>query len=109
MIFWSIGYYFKGVYNKIDGMFQELASAHAHGTCEIGPPSYEVITQGQGPSELPPPSYAEAVALLHQAGINGKSFSSVVKQKIQFKSLYSRWMIFIFIYRQQTSLWNTTK
>lgn len=37
-----------------------------------GPPSYDVITQGQGPSDLPPPSYAEAIALLQQAGVHGE-------------------------------------
>lgn len=52
---------------------QELAGTQGvsgSGTGTPGPPSYEVITQGQGPSELPPPSYAEAVALLQQTGIH---------------------------------------
>ena len=40
-----------------------------------GPPAYDVIVQGQGPSELPPPSYAEAIALLQQAGVHGKYFT----------------------------------
>ena len=39
-----------------------------------GPPPYEIIAQNHqgGPSELPPPTYAEAVALLQQAGICGE-------------------------------------
>ncbi|XP_066584443.1 uncharacterized protein [Prorops nasuta] len=52
---------------------QELAGAHdasTSGIRNIGPPPYDVITQGQGPSELPPPTYAEAVALLQQTGIS---------------------------------------
>ncbi|XP_012271949.1 uncharacterized protein LOC105695178 isoform X2 [Orussus abietinus] len=54
-------------------LFRELAGAQGvsgSGTGTPGPPSYDAITQGQGPSELPPPSYAEAVALLQQAGIH---------------------------------------
>lgn len=54
--------------------FQELASNQgicAASTTTPGPPSYDIITQNQGNSELPPPSYAEAIALL-QAGVNGK-------------------------------------
>lgn len=54
---------------------QELAASPSVGTSGMGtpgPPSYEVITQAQGSNELPPPSYAEAVSLLRQAGINGK-------------------------------------
>ncbi|KAI4494893.1 uncharacterized protein LOC122516155 isoform X1 [Polistes fuscatus] len=52
---------------------QELAASPSVGTSGMGtpgPPSYEVITQAQGSNELPPPSYAEAVSLLRQAGIN---------------------------------------
>lgn len=42
-----------------------------------GPPPYDSITQGQGPSELPPPTYAEAVALLHQAEIHGRDIHTM--------------------------------
>ncbi|XP_015518706.1 uncharacterized protein [Neodiprion pinetum] len=59
---------------------QELAGAQAvngSGTGTPGPPPYEVITQGQGPSELPPPSYAEAVALLQQAGVQDDKLPGV--------------------------------
>lgn len=51
---------------------QDLAGAQGvsgSGTCTPGPPPYDSVTQG--PSELPPPSYAEAVALLHHNEING--------------------------------------
>ncbi|KAL2721222.1 hypothetical protein V1477_020042 [Vespula maculifrons] len=57
---------------------QELAASPSVGTSGMGtpgPPSYEVITQAQGSNELPPPSYAEAVSLLRQAGINVPSMS----------------------------------
>ena len=37
----------------------------------LGPPSYEVIVQ-ESSNELPPPSYAEAIALLHRTIENGK-------------------------------------
>ncbi|XP_034936176.1 uncharacterized protein [Chelonus insularis] len=60
-------------------LFRELAGAQGvggSGTGTPGPPPYESITQSQGPSELPPPSYAEAVALLHQSEINGAKPSS---------------------------------
>ncbi|XP_008556020.1 uncharacterized protein LOC103577233 isoform X1 [Microplitis demolitor] len=58
---------------------QELASAQGvggSGAGTPGPPPYDSIAQGQGPSELPPPTYAEAVALLHQNEIHGAKFSS---------------------------------
>ncbi|XP_011496719.1 PREDICTED: uncharacterized protein LOC105361294 [Ceratosolen solmsi marchali] len=50
---------------------QEFSGGQAmssSGTGTPGPPPYEVIAQSQGPSELPPPTYAEAVALLQQSG-----------------------------------------
>jgi hypothetical protein len=53
---------------------QEFSGGQAmssSGTGTPGPPPYEVIAQSQGPSELPPPTYAEAVALLQQSGIQG--------------------------------------
>ncbi|KAF7406364.1 hypothetical protein HZH68_005733 [Vespula germanica] len=59
-------------------LFRELAASPSVGTSGMGtpgPPSYEVITQAQGSNELPPPSYAEAVSLLRQAGINVPSMS----------------------------------
>ncbi|OXU30737.1 hypothetical protein TSAR_001897 [Trichomalopsis sarcophagae] len=51
---------------------QEFSGGQAmssSGSGTPGPPPYEVIAQSQGPSELPPPTYAEAVALLQQTGI----------------------------------------
>ncbi|CAD6241393.1 GSCOCG00002719001-RA-CDS [Cotesia congregata] len=60
-------------------LFRELASAQGvggSGAGTPGPPPYDSIAQGQGPSELPPPTYAEAVALLHQSEIHGAKFSS---------------------------------
>lgn len=42
-------------------------------TVTSSPPSYEVIVQ-ESSNELPPPSYAEAVALLHRTIENGKYF-----------------------------------
>ncbi|XP_033214234.1 uncharacterized protein LOC117171237 isoform X2 [Belonocnema kinseyi] len=54
-------------------LFRELAGAQGisgSGSGTPGPPSYDVIVQGQGPSDLPPPSYAEAIALLQQASVH---------------------------------------
>ncbi|XP_058791527.1 uncharacterized protein LOC131664449 isoform X2 [Phymastichus coffea] len=49
------------------GSGQALSSS---GSMTPGPPAYEAIAQSQGPlihqTELPPPTYAEAVALLQQ-------------------------------------------
>ncbi|XP_051161185.1 uncharacterized protein LOC127281505 [Leptopilina boulardi] len=58
---------------------QELAGAQGMSGSSSGtpgPPSYDVITQGQGPSDLPPPSYAEAIALLQQAGVHDAKLES---------------------------------
>ncbi|KAJ8682766.1 hypothetical protein QAD02_018558 [Eretmocerus hayati] len=62
---------------------QELSGAggqamSSSGTGTPGPPPYDVVAQSQGPSELPPPSYAEAVALLQQAGIHDAKPCSTV-------------------------------
>ncbi|KAF7989335.1 hypothetical protein HCN44_008009 [Aphidius gifuensis] len=62
------------VHQRLFRHLQDLAGAQGvsgSGTCTPGPPTYDSVTQGQGPSELPPPSYAEAVALLHHNEING--------------------------------------
>ncbi|XP_043280212.1 uncharacterized protein [Venturia canescens] len=61
-------------------LFLELAAAQGmsgSGAGMIGPPSYEIITQAQCTNELPPPTYAEAVALLQQAGIHDAKLSSI--------------------------------
>ncbi|XP_012262303.1 uncharacterized protein LOC105689678 [Athalia rosae] len=61
-------------------LFRELAGSQAvsgSGARTPGPPPYEVITEGQGPSEMPPPSYAEAVALLQQAGLQDNKLAGV--------------------------------
>ncbi|XP_015588679.1 uncharacterized protein LOC107264676 isoform X2 [Cephus cinctus] len=65
-------------------LFRELAIAQGvggSGAATPGPPSYEVISHGEGSSELPPPSYAEAVALLRRSGINdGKSCCGTISE-----------------------------
>ncbi|KAG7209592.1 hypothetical protein KM043_011253 [Ampulex compressa] len=56
-------------------LFRELAGAQgigSAGTGTPGPPSYDVIIHNQARNELPPPSYAEAIALLHQANNDTK-------------------------------------
>lgn len=51
----------------------------ASGAAASGPPSYEVIARGTTSNELPPPSYAEAVALLHRsAGSDAKTSCGTV-------------------------------
>nr|KAF7429890.1 hypothetical protein H0235_006288 [Vespula pensylvanica] len=84
-------------------LFRELAASPSVGTSGMGtpgPPSYEVITQAQGSNELPPPSYAEAVSLLRQAGINGNRlglFEDISKDEKTLMSLiaeeYLIWMV----------------
>ncbi|KAK0082744.1 hypothetical protein PV325_009926 [Microctonus aethiopoides] len=68
----------------------ELAGAQGvsgSGAGTPGPPPYDSITQGQGPSELPPPTYAEAVALLHQAEIHGAKPSNETQPDGSFSSV----------------------
>ncbi|KAK0161960.1 hypothetical protein PV327_008354 [Microctonus hyperodae] len=69
---------------------QELTGAQGvsgSGAGTPGPPPYDSITQGQGPSELPPPTYAEAVALLHQAEIHGAKPSNETQADGSFSSV----------------------
>ncbi|XP_011314484.1 uncharacterized protein [Fopius arisanus] len=69
---------------------QELAGAqgvNSSGAGTPGPPPYDSIAQGQGPSELPPPTYAEAVALLHQTDIHGAKPSSESHQDDGFATV----------------------
>lgn len=52
-------------------LFRGLATSPATSLMGIpGPPAYELTIRTQGQNEQPPPSYAEAVSLLRQAGIN---------------------------------------
>lgn len=88
------------IYFILDQHLQELTDARTmdrgidHGTdhgmellvgssTTSSPPSYEVVVR-EPPNELPPPSYAEVVALLHKTLGNGKSSKKLFKQNIQF-------------------------
>lgn len=66
---------------ELSGAGQAMSSS---GSGTPGPPPYEVIAQSQGPSELPPPTYAEAVALLQQAGIQGTCSSYTTRTLITY-------------------------
>lgn len=84
---------------------QELAASPSVGTSGMGtpgPPSYEVITQAQGSNELPPPSYAEAVSLLRQAGINGKFHEKYLREVLFYFTINDN----IFPCRYETGLWD---
>ena len=56
--------------------FQEISGAQgivgSSGSTTPGPPPYELVTQNDGTSELPPPNYAEALALFGQTDFQGK-------------------------------------
>ncbi|XP_076680388.1 uncharacterized protein LOC143375304 isoform X2 [Andrena cerasifolii] len=60
-------------------LFREFAGTRGMGSIgtavTLGPPSYEVIVQ-ESSNELPPPSYAEAIALLHRTIENDAKSSS---------------------------------
>lgn len=56
-------------------LLRELAGARgvgSTGTVTPGPPAYEVVAHGScpNPNEVPPPSYTEAIALLHRTTMN---------------------------------------